>query len=192
MNAAWRAKAMLTDPSAEWPRIEQESGDAAHLLSRYVALLALVPAVFGFIGASVIGAIVPGIGSVRLSFADGLVGAVFGYMMTCAIVLVLGFLINVLAPFFDGQRNFDNALKLAVYSYTPVWLAGIFLVLPGLRFLGLASFYGAYVLWVGLPRLMKSSEQKSPSYATLIVACAWAFTVLAAAVQRKLFGLPGL
>ena len=60
MKAAWRAKAMLLDPYAEWPAIERESGDPAYLLSRYVAALALIPAVCGFIGASVIGVVVPG------------------------------------------------------------------------------------------------------------------------------------
>ena len=50
MNPLRRAKAMLADPFAEWALIERESGDPAYLLSRYVAVLALVPAVFGFIG----------------------------------------------------------------------------------------------------------------------------------------------
>ena len=71
MNAALRAKAMLADPSAEWARIERESGDPAYLLSRYVAVLALVPAVFGFIGACFVGAIMPVQGSLRASLFDG-------------------------------------------------------------------------------------------------------------------------
>ena len=37
---------------------------------------------------------------------------------------------------FGGRADFDSAFKLAVYSFTPVWLAGIFLLVPGLRFLG--------------------------------------------------------
>jgi len=188
MNAALRAKAMLLDPWAEWTKIEQESGDAAYLLSRFVAILALVPAVFGFIGACLIGVVVPGVGVVRASLFDGIFGAAFGYAMTCATVLVLGLLINALAPLFGGRRDFDSALKLAVYSYTPVWLAGIFLLLPGLRFLGLTAFYAAYVLWTGLPQLTKSPEQNSPTYAAVIVVAACALIAVAAAAQRALCG----
>src|SRR5580693_1935095 len=103
MNPALRAKAMLADPFAEWARIERESGDPAFLLSRYVALLALVPAVFGFIGASVVGATVPGAGLVRAALFDGLFGAIFIYVETFAVVVVLAFIINILAPFFGGQ-----------------------------------------------------------------------------------------
>jgi hypothetical protein len=187
MKAAWRAKAMLLDPAAEWPTIERESGDPAYLLSRYVAALALVPAVCGFIGASVIGAVVPGTGLVRASLFDGCFGAIFSYVMAFAIVLILALIIDLLAPLFGGRKEFDSALKLAVYSYTPVWLAGIFLLLPGLRFLILLGFYGAYVLVLGLPRAMKAPQQKSYLYALVIVVCAAALTLGAAATQRAVF-----
>ncbi len=77
---------------------------------------------------------------------------------------------------------------LAVYSYTPIWLAGVFLLLPGLRFLALTGFYGAYVLWAGLPLLMKSPEQKSQAYTAAIVVAACALTVSFAVIQRTVFG----
>jgi hypothetical protein len=192
MKAALRAKAMLVDPAAEWIKIERESGDPAFLLSRYVAVLALVPALAGFIGTSLIGTVVPGTGLVRAPLFDGVFGAIFGYVLAVATVLVLGFVINLAAPLFGRQKNFDNAFKLAVYSYTPVWLAGIFLVLPGLRFLVLTGFYGAYVLWTGLPRLMKSPPQKSLINVAVIVACACALAYITAALQRAVFGTPGL
>jgi hypothetical protein len=188
VNAALRAKAILSDPSLEWTRIEKESGDAAYLLTSYVALLALVPAVFGFIGVCIVGAIVPGIGPVRAPILDGVFGAVFGYVMTCATVLVLGLLIDLLAPTFGGRRNFDSALKLAVYSYTPVWLVGIFLLAPGLRFLGLIGFYGAYILLMGVPRLMRLPAHAATGYVAIVVACACALTLAGTAAQHALFG----
>jgi hypothetical protein len=189
MNAALRAHAVVADPSAAWARIENEPGDAAYLLTGYVAPLALIPAVFGLIGACVVGVDVPGAGIARAPIFDGVFGAVFGYVLTCATVLVLGLLINLLAPTFGARRDFDNAFKLAVYSFTPVWLAGIFLVAPGLRFLGLVGFYGAYLLWRGLPRLMKSPVPSVPAYAAIVVACACALTLATAAVQHAAFGL---
>ena len=188
MNAALRAKAILSDPSAEWTRIEKESGDAAYLLSSYVAVLALIPAVFGFIGACVVGAIVPDVGLVRASIMDGLFGAVFGYVVTCATVLALGLLIRVLAPMFSGRADFDSSFKLAVYAYTPVWLAGISLLAPGLRFLGLIGFYGAYILWTGLPQLIKTPERKVLRFTAVIVVCGFVLAMIGSIAQRRLFG----
>jgi len=192
MNAARRAKAILVDPVREWETIESEPGDPAYVLSRYVTVLAAVPAVFSFIGASVIGVTAPNAGIVRAPLFNGLFGAIFGYVLTCATVLLLGIIINLLAPLFGGRRDFDSAFKLAVYSFTPVWLAGIFLVLPGLHFLMLTGFYGAYILWLGLPRLTKSPAQKALNFTAVIVGCAFALAYAAAVAQGMVFGTPGL
>lgn len=190
MNAALRAKAILIDPLAEWTRIELESSDPSLLLSRYVARLAVIPAAFGFIGTSLIGVVEPGAGTLRTPMVDGLFGAIFGYVATCITVLLLGMLINFAAPWFGGRRDFDSALKVAVYSFTPVWLAGAFLLLPGLRFLLLTGFYSVYILWLGLPRLTKAT--RVADFAVLIVAAALALLYLAALAQRTMFGTPGL
>jgi hypothetical protein len=192
MNAILRVPAILIDPAAEWTRIEKESDDPGYLLICYVSLLALIPAVFGLVGACIIGAVVPGRGLVQASIFDGVFGAILGYVESFAIVALLGLLIDVLAPLFDGRRDFASAFRLAVYSYTPVWLTGIFLLLPGLRFLMLTSFYGAYVLMAGLPLSMKSPPQKSLGFAALVVLGAFVLTMLAAAAQHMLFGSPGL
>ena len=189
MNAAWRAQAILADPAAEWAKIEAESGDPAYLLTGYVAVLALVPAIFGFIGACVVGAVVPGGETVRAPILEGLFGAVFGYVAACAAVLVLGLLINLMAPLFGGRQSFDNAFKVAVYSYTPVWLAGIFLIAPGLRFLVLTGCYGVYLVWRGLPPLMKAPEPTLPGYTAAVVACAVILTLVIAQAEHAMFGL---
>jgi hypothetical protein len=192
MNAARRAKAMLVDPAREWTAIASEPGDPAYVLSRYVTVLALVPGVFSFIGVCVVGVIVPNAGLVRAPIVNGLFGAIFGYVLTCATVLLLGIIINLLAPLFGGRRDFENAFKLAVYSFTPVWLAGFFLVLPGLYFLTLTGCYGAYLLWLGLPRLTQSPAQRSLRFTALVVVCAFALVYAAAVAQRIVFGTPGL
>jgi hypothetical protein len=191
VTAALRALAVLTDPAAVWPRIAKEPDDAASLLSTYVAPFALIPLFSSLIGACIIGVIMPSLGVVRASPLDGIFSAILGYVATFANVLIVGFVIDVLAPMFGGRRDFNGAVKLAVYSFTPVWLAGIFLLLPGLRFLLLTGFYGAYVLKKGLPLLMKSAEQKSLPYAAIVVVLACALMLLTISAQRALFGGPG-
>jgi Yip1 domain len=189
VNVARRAYAIVADPRAEWAKIADEPRDAASLLTGYVGLLALIPAVFGFVGACVVGVVVPGGRIVRAPLADGWFGAAFGYVMTCAAVLLLGLLISLVAPLFDGRRDFNSGFKLAAYAYTPVWLAGIFLLAPGLRFLGLLGFYGVYILWTGLPRLMDTPTSRAPSYVSVVVACACALIGGIAVAQHLLFGL---
>ena len=59
--------------SASGRAIENEPGDPAYVLSRYVTVLALVPAVFSFIGACVVGVVVPAVGLVRAPLVQRLV-----------------------------------------------------------------------------------------------------------------------
>lgn len=192
MNPVLRAPAILINPPAGWERIEKDAGDVADLLFRYVAPLALVPPLSGFVGVCIIGVIVPRVGPERAPLLAGIFGAIFGYLESIVLVLLLALIVNIAAPLFGGRRSFAKAFMLTIYSYTPVWLSGIFLVLPGLRFLVLTGFYGAYVLVAGLPLIMKSSKERSPSFAALILIFACALTFIAAALQSALFGTPDL
>ena len=189
MNVALRAKAILAEPSAIWTRVESEPGDAAYFLAELRRDSRAGPGCLRLRRRlhcrSRRARRRPG---PSLPILDGLFGAVFGYVVTCATVLVLGLMISLLAPAFGGRRSFDSAFKLAVYSYTPVWLAGIFLLAPGLRFLELTGFYGAYILWTGLPRLIKLPERKVPGFTALIVASAGVLTLMGGTSQRTLFG----
>ena len=192
MNALVRSKAILVDPAAAWRGIEKDVGDPAYLLSRYVAVLALIPALSSFVGATLIGVLTPSGASLRGDLIDGLFGAVFSYAASCAIVLLLGLIIDLLAPLFGGRRDFEEAFKLAVYSFTPLWLAGIFLLLPGLRFLLLTGVYSIYLFWLGAPRLTKMPEQQAANFTLVIVICTAGLLYGAALGQRMLFGTPGL
>jgi Yip1 domain len=191
MNIMSRAKSIITDPQMEWDRIARETDDPAYILSHDVALLAIVPSLFGFIGKSLIGVVARNGTTLRAPIVDGLFSAIFGYVMACAIVLVIALVVYVLAPLFGGRRGLDNAFRLAVYSFTPVWLAGIFLLLPGLHFLALFGLYGLYILWLGTPRLVKVPEQMALTFAIAIAACAGALVYAAATAQHIVFATPG-
>ena len=188
MNLVERVKAILVTPRTEWPVIEQEPGDPAYLFTNYVAILAAIPAIAGFIGASVVGISVGGLGTVRLGFFAGLFQAVLGYLLTFVGVYVMALIIDALAPTFGGQKNFPNAMKVASYFPTPFWLAGIFSIIPALSFLGILGLYGFYLLWIGLPALMKSPEQRSLGYTAAVVVSALVITILVAVILGGLFG----
>jgi hypothetical protein len=190
MNLVERVKAILLTPKTEWPVIEREPGDAAYLFTKYVAILAAIPAIAGFIGSSLIGFSVPTVGTVRISIAAGLVNAVLTYVMSFVIAYVVALIADALAPRFGGQRGFENALKLVVYSYTAGWLAGIFLVIPALGFLGILGLYGIYVFWTGAPVLMKVPQGRATGYTAAVMVCALVIVIVVALLQAMLVGIP--
>jgi uncharacterized protein YjeT (DUF2065 family) len=159
-----RIKALLLTPQTEWKVIEQEHDTLFDLLISYVAILAAIPEVAHFIGQSFIGGYTP--------IVPNLMRAVIVYLVAFAMVYIIAGVIDLLAPRFGAEKNFANAVKLSAYSHTPLWLAGIFLLVPGLSFLLILGLYGFYLLWIGLPMLMKVPDDKALPYAAAVTACA--------------------
>ncbi len=159
-----RIKAIILSPRTEWPVIEQEPSTLGSLLIHYVAILAAIPEVAHFVGQSLIGGYAP--------IGPNLLRALIVYLVTFAMVYIIAGVIDLLAPRFGAKKNFPNAVKLSVYSHTPLWLAGIFLLVPGLSFLLILGLYGLYLLRVGLPLLMGVPEDRALRYALTVTACA--------------------
>jgi len=177
MDLVSRVKGLLIAPETEWAAIEKEPGTPSYLFANYVAYLAAIPPVAGFIGTSIIGVAVPAVGTIRVPLFIGLLGAVIGYLLMFVVVYAVAIVIDQLAPRFGARKDFPSALKLTVYCFTPYWLGGIFHLMAGLRFVGfLAALYGLYLLWTGLPRLMRAPSDRAPAYVASAAACA--FTIL--------------
>jgi hypothetical protein len=181
MDLVARVKGLLLDPKAEWPIIEREADDTAALLKGYVAILAAIPAVCGFIGGSIIGA-----RGIRTGFFAGLVGAIGGYILTFIGVFVVAFVVDALAEKFGGRRSFANAIKIAVYTPTAAWLASIFTVIPVLTVLSVLGLYSFYLLYTGLPVLMKVPQDKVTGYFLAVLVCVIIVWVLILAVPTML------
>ena len=173
MQLVQRARNIIVSPKTEWDVIAAESTPSRDLVVGYVLPLAAVAAVAGFIGMTLIGQSLPFLGTFRMGIGWGLALAIYNIVMAVVFVFVLGFIIDALAPTFNGQKNMAQAIKLAAYSYTPAWLAGILGIIPALGILAIiGALYGLYLLYLGLPRLMKNPPDKSAGYTALVVVCA--------------------
>jgi hypothetical protein len=173
MDIIQRAKNICLTPATEWPVIASEPATAGGLITGYAAPLAAIGAIAGFIGGAIVGRTIPFVGTYRVPFATALVAAIFMFGMALVGVFVLSLIIDALAPTFGGQKNSIQALKLAVYSYTPAWIAGVLQISTLLGILAIfAAFYGIYLLYLGLPQLMRSPQDKSIAYTAIVVVCA--------------------
>lgn len=172
MNLVQRVKDILLNPKETWPVIDKETTDAASLYKDYLVVLAAIPAVAGFIGMSIIG--FHGFGaSVRVPIVTGLVQMVVGYVLSLVMVFVVALIVDALAPTFGGQKSQINALKLVAYGSTAGLVGGIFAILPSLAILGLlASLYSIWLVYTGIPVLMKCPQEKALPYTAVVIVCA--------------------
>lgn len=183
MDIIERVKSILFQPMPTWATIEAEPADVAGLYTRYLMVLAAIPAVCGFIGMSLIGMGAFGV-SLRVPLVAGLVNMVVAYVLSLVGVFVLALIVDALAPRFGGQKSSIQALKLAVYASTAAMLGGVFSLLPSLAMLGLlAALYSIYLLYVGLPVLMKNPPEKTLAYTAVVLVAAIVMGLVMGAVS---------
>jgi Yip1 domain len=187
MNLVERVKGILLTPKKEWAVIDGESATVGSLYTQYIMPLAAIPAVAGFIGVSIIGIGVLG-SSIRVPPGTGLTAMVVRYVGALVGVYVLALVIDALAPNFGGQKSPIQALKVAAYSSTAAWVAGIFLLLPGLRVLGLLGLYSLYLLYLGLPVLMKAPEDRAAGYTIVVIVVAVVLYMVVGAIANRMLG----
>ena len=188
MEIVNRVKSILVSPKTEWPIIDGENDSHITVLTKYVLLLAAIPAVAAFIGYGLIGYSVLGFHSASVSL--GIRHAIIQYITMVGGVYLTAFVINILAENFGSKKNFDKAFSLVAYSYTPAFIGGIFYIYHSLSILaGLASIYSLYLLYIGLTPMMKTSSEKRTSYfvVSLLVMLA-AFFILSMILTAVIVG----
>ena len=158
-----RAINILTKPAAEWRVIDGEITSVGKLIGGYAVILALIAPL-----AMLLGMFLSPFGSLfgsNIGFVIKILLVIYG--ISLGTVVLLGFLIDLLAPSLGGTKNSVQAMKLAVYAGTAFWVAGIILLLPDFWWLWavLGIGYGGYLIWLGLPILMRVPTDKAPAYA---------------------------
>jgi hypothetical protein len=169
MNLVDRAKNILITPKTEWEVIKNEQTTTADLFTKYVMILALIPVLATFIGQSLIGISLGPFGSYKIPVSNGLIYAVVYYILSIVGVYLVAFIIDALAPSFGSTKNMDASLKVAVYSYTAAWIAGIFGIIPILGILGILGLYSLYLMYLGLKIVKDTPQDKLVGYLVVVI-----------------------
>lgn len=163
-----RVKALLLKPAQTWDVIEAEPATIRGLYTGYVAPLAAIGPVCTVIGQLAFGAR----GNLDLVYrppiARVLLGALVSWVVALAGVYIFALILEAMSPQFGGRKDRLESFKLAAYTGTAVWVAGLFMAFPPISMLSVVGIYSVYLLFVGLPKLMKVSGDK----AMLFTVCA--------------------
>jgi hypothetical protein len=172
MSLIERVQSILLRPKQTWPVVAAESADVASIYSGYVAILAAIPAIAGFIGLTLIG--VGGFGiSYHMPIVGGIIRMIVSYVLSLVMVFVLALIVDALAPTFGGTKNQIQALKLVAYASTAGFVGGIFSIIPSLSILGLlCGLYSIYLIYSGIAVLMRCPPEKAGAYTAVVIVCA--------------------
>lgn len=185
MNLVEKAKNILLNPKQEWEVSKEEKTTFSSLLVGYVVPLSLIGAVAHFIGYGLIGL---DFGMVKIKGIDFgikmaisyIIGAIIGYVGTTYVV-------DLLAPSFESEKNLDKSARLVAYSQTASLIAAVFHIIPSLSVLGIVGLYGAYVAWLGISPMKNTPEAKKVGYVVAIILTSIVIGLVIGFIAEKIF-----
>jgi len=156
-----RIKDIYLSPATFWDETKSEQKSETDLIKSFFIYIAAVPMVAGFLGMLFMGENL----FRALVWAVLFLGcALAGVFLFSKVVLFLG------RSFGAGNKNLDF-VTLAVYSFTPILLAGVFFIIPPIYWLAIVGLYGVYFFWVGFQKIVvcNKEEKFNFSFISLIV-----------------------
>jgi hypothetical protein len=187
MDLKTRAINMCTKPAAEWQVVAGEPHTVGGLIQGYAAPLSAIGAIAGLIGTMFLGTVLGGgVGGLFISICI----AGFTWILALVGCYISAVIIEKLAPNFQSSGNTVQALKMVVFASTPVWLAGVFQIIP---FLGslvvlVAALYSIYVFYLGLTPVMKTPSSQVVPYMAVSAVVMIVIYFVFAMITGMLFG----
>lgn len=170
-----RVKGMILSPAEEWRTIQREPVELVPLFTRYVMILAAIPAIAGLLLMMALG-----------FFFHAISSTIVGYILSVASVFVTAKIIEILAPKFGGPQDADAALKLAGFAPTAAWVTGAAVIVPILG--GLVALAGAiyslYTLYLGVPTVMRVPQEKALTFTLAVIGVAIVVNIAAMVLTR--------
>ena len=162
-NVIDRAKNILTQPAKEWDAIALEQPNTSQIITGYVLPLAGAAALAAFIGYGFVGYSVFGIRVAGIEW--GIYHALTVLITALLTVFISAMVIDALAPSFGSEKNMSRSVQLVAYSNTPSWIGGLLALYPPLSMIGaIAGLYGLYIMYIGLPKIKKTPQDKQVGY----------------------------
>ncbi|OPY14200.1 MAG: Inner membrane protein YohC [Syntrophus sp. PtaB.Bin001] len=190
MSLAERAKAIILRPKDTWEIVKNEETTVKELYMSYAVILAVIPPVATFIGMTFVGLSAFGV-NVRVPVLQGLVQAILNYVICLVGLYVIAFIMTAMAPQFASKQDMTTSMQLVVFSYTPIWIAGILGIIPMLGLLTIiACIYSLYLLYTGLPIVLETPRDKVTVYFIAIIVISIAIFAILAFLAGHLISSP--
>lgn len=164
---------LLTHPDREWEAIRNHSESISMLYLGHILLLALIPAAAGFYGTTQVGWQIGDGQIIRLTQSSALQLSALFYGAMLAGIYIIGRFIDFFAATYEVKNDKPRGVILAAYTATPVFLMGVIAVYPNIwvnMTAGLiAVAYAVYLLYEGLPILMKIPPERGFMFASSVL-----------------------
>lgn len=164
---------ILTHPDREWRSIREEGESTTKLYLTHVVLLALIPAAAAFYGTTQVGWRIGDGELIRLSENSAAQLCILFYAAMLSGIYIIGKFIDFFGATYGTESAGHQGIALAAYTATPLFLIGAIAMYPVLWVNMLAGVlavcWSVYLLYEGLPILLKIPEERGFMFATSVL-----------------------
>ncbi|HUI46836.1 MAG TPA: Yip1 family protein [Nitrospirota bacterium] len=160
-----RVKNILIRPRDEWRVIRDEPKTYSGIILRYVAILAAIPPAAAVIDGIVFNGPVPR-STLLSSLSRLLLQNVMWYCISVINVVITGAIIAAVVTTSESRWGGLPGLKVAAYSFTPLFIAGVLAVIPAMNWIVYAAIlYSIYLVYLGIIGLASTGRKQAIGYA---------------------------
>ena len=184
---------LLSDPTRQWEKIREQYQSGNGNPVGHVLILALIPAISGYIGTTQVGWRI-GVGEpIRITGDSAMSIAIIYYIALLVGIFSVGWVIHLLGKAYEVQKPLPLCIALAAYTATPLFLIGLMQVYPVLwlnMLMGLPALaYTVYLLYSGLPIMMEIPTERGFLYSSAVLAVGLVALVAMLAMTALLWGM---
>jgi hypothetical protein len=156
-NSGFILKEILTNPSKAWETIDSEKKSIIAVRNGFLVPLLILISVSTIAGSLLFT-------NTKLSAAYSVLEGVRCFIVFYITVYASALLLKRITKQFNLTISFANSFRLIVYSLTPLLLCQIISrFFESLLFINILSFFGLYIFWTGLEKLINPpADRKAP------------------------------
>ena len=165
---------LFAHPAAEWQTIHDERCTIGKCYCSHVLMLAAIPAICGYLGATQVGWQIGYHANTKLTTDSALPIAILFYITLLVGVFTVGKLMHWMASTYGAVTSLPQCIALAAYTATPLFLIGLTALYPLLwldMVLGLPALaYSVYLLYTGVPIMMEIPAERGFLFSSAVLA----------------------
>ena len=168
----YRVTGLFLRPITTWEEILKDKGN---ILAAMVPalILALIPAICGYIGTTQTGWTIGAGDPVRITEDSAAIIAIMYYTIIQVAVFSVGWMIHWMAKTYGSNPSLPTCIRLAAYIPTPLFLVGFMQLNPVLWLnlvVGLpATAYTVFLLYTGIPTMMGISKDRGFLFSSAVL-----------------------
>ncbi|WP_222937664.1 Yip1 family protein [Spartinivicinus ruber] len=190
LNHLW---GLFAHPREEYDLIRKETLANKKLYLAHVLILAAIPSISSYYGATQTGWSIGSLEQIKLTPESALIMAALAYFAIIAGIVFMGLFIHWMAKTYGSSPSRTKCIVFSAYTATPLYIVGIVGIYPNtaVSLIGsiIAIAYTVYLLYVGIPRMMKIPEEQGFLFATSIVCVGLVLLVTMKVVTALFWGM---